>query len=279
MSGFQAPITIADVLEKIRRDEMAMPAIQRDYEWDAGRIEWLFDSLMREYPISSFLFWEVRGESSVGRYKFYKFLNAYREDFKIRGDERIISSDDRFWAVLDGQQRLTSLFIGFYGSYAWRVAYGRKDIDSETSRPTRRLYLNLSRIFAEEDDEQGRRYDFQFKTDLESQHADLYTDAANNQWFRVGMILSLRRRSDYNRYVNEKSLSEFSQQILGALADMVETRAVNYYLEEDNDLHKALDIFIRINKTVAICKKAPIALTSIRITVTFIFLFSIFFDE
>ena len=116
MSGFQAPITIADVLEKIRRDEMAMPAIQRDYEWDAGRIEWLFDSLMREYPISSFLFWEVRGES-VGRYKFYKFLNAYREDFKIRGDERIISSDDRFWTVLDGQQRLTSLFIGFYGFF------------------------------------------------------------------------------------------------------------------------------------------------------------------
>lgn len=224
-----------------------MPAIQRDYEWDAGRIAWLFDSLMREYPISSFLFWDVRGET-IGNYKFYTFLNEYREDFKIRGEERVIAPNDRFWAVLDGQQRLTSLFIGFYGSYAWRVAYGRRDLDNETSRPTRRLYLNLSRTFADEEDEQGRRYDFQFKTDIESGGADLYTDMANNQWFKVSKVLSLRRRCDYNRYVADNGLSVASQEILGALADMAESRAVNYYLEEDNNLHKALDIFIRINK-------------------------------
>ena len=73
MSQFQAPISIRDALEKIRRNELAMPAIQRDYEWDPGRIAWLFDSLMREYPVSSFLLWEVRGEN-IQNYKFYSFL-------------------------------------------------------------------------------------------------------------------------------------------------------------------------------------------------------------
>ena len=247
MSGFQTAITIADVLEKIRRGDMAMPAIQRDYEWDASRIEWLFDSLMREYPISSFLFWEVRGES-VGNYKFYTFLKNYREDFKIRGEERVITPGDRFWAILDGQQRLTSLYIGFYGSYAWRVPYGRKDLDNETSRPTRKLYLNISNTLAEDEDEQGRRYIFQFKTEEESRGADLFLDTGNNQWFRVGRILSLTRRNDFNRFVTDNGLSASAQEILGALADMVESRAVNYYLEEDNNLHKALDIFIRINR-------------------------------
>ncbi|MCG8582911.1 MAG: DUF262 domain-containing protein [Bacteroidales bacterium] len=36
-----------------------MPAIQREFVWSHSKIEWFFDSLMRNYPISYFLFWNV----------------------------------------------------------------------------------------------------------------------------------------------------------------------------------------------------------------------------
>ena len=41
-------------------------------------IEWLFDSLMRDYPIGSFLFWKVQSEN-IERYKFYDFMLNYHE--------------------------------------------------------------------------------------------------------------------------------------------------------------------------------------------------------
>lgn len=247
MSQFQTPITITDVMEKIRRGELAMPAIQRDYEWDHERIAWLFDSLMRDYPVSSFLFWEVKG-ANVQNYKFYSFLKDYRETFRIRGEERIVAKEDRFQAVLDGQQRLTSLYIGFYGTYAWRVPRGRWNEDSEASRPTRKLYLNLSRRLNPEEDEQGREYEFAFKTEAES-HFDDLVEESGCKWFRVGKVLDFQNRQQYKAFIGQHPLTEIEDDTLEILKEMLFVRRpINYYLEEDPDLQKALNIFIRINR-------------------------------
>ena len=56
MSGFQSPITIGNAMEKIKRNEFLLPAFQREFVWKSGQIETLFNSLMKEYPISSMLF-------------------------------------------------------------------------------------------------------------------------------------------------------------------------------------------------------------------------------
>lgn len=47
MAGFQSPITIAQAIERIHRNEYLLPAFQRDFVWSAEQIEKLFDSLMR----------------------------------------------------------------------------------------------------------------------------------------------------------------------------------------------------------------------------------------
>ena len=59
MSGFQTPITINDAMYSIDRNTYVLPAFQRDFLWDAERIEKLFDSLMRGYPTSSMLLWKI----------------------------------------------------------------------------------------------------------------------------------------------------------------------------------------------------------------------------
>ncbi len=62
--AFQTPITISEALGSIERREYVLPAIQREFVWWPEQIECLFDSLMRGYPIGSFLFWRSGGKAS-----------------------------------------------------------------------------------------------------------------------------------------------------------------------------------------------------------------------
>ena len=105
--SFQTPITIKEAIDNIENSDYFLPAIQREFEWSSDRIEWIFDSLMQGYPISSFLFWSVEGES-VSDYRFYKFLHEYRERFKIHNETANVEGKSNFVAILDGQQRLDS---------------------------------------------------------------------------------------------------------------------------------------------------------------------------
>lgn len=120
--GFQVPITITDAIRRIRERRLLLPAIQREFVWSHPKVEWLFDSLLQEYPIGSFLFWEVRDSKSKTDYKYYEFLRDYRERYRTENPEFNTAGHIDFDAVLDGQQRLTSLYIGLCGTYAYYSA-------------------------------------------------------------------------------------------------------------------------------------------------------------
>lgn len=90
-----------------------LPNIQRPFVWSEDQICRLFDSILRQYPISTLLIWKTTAD--VHRRKFIdNFKEDHRHhlsDFKIPGDSK------KKCLVLDGQQRLQSLFIGLRGSY------------------------------------------------------------------------------------------------------------------------------------------------------------------
>ena len=56
-SGFKTPISISDAIEYIEQRKFLLPAIQRKFVWSSEQIEVLFDSIMRDYPINSFMIW------------------------------------------------------------------------------------------------------------------------------------------------------------------------------------------------------------------------------
>ena len=58
-SGFQEPITIKNAIDNIYNRKYLLPAIQRKFTWSSNQIEMLFDSIMRGYPINSFMFWKI----------------------------------------------------------------------------------------------------------------------------------------------------------------------------------------------------------------------------
>lgn len=63
MSGFQTPITIRTAMEKIHNRDFLLPAIQRKFVWKHNQVELLFYSIMRGYPINSFMFWVIKEDS------------------------------------------------------------------------------------------------------------------------------------------------------------------------------------------------------------------------
>ncbi len=240
--SFQSPITIADAIRKIDRNQYLLPAIQREFIWSHSKIEWLFDSIMRNYPISSFLFWNVEEETSKS-YRFYKFINEYRERYKVHNDEISTDGINSFYAILDGQQRLTSLYLGLKGSYAYKE-YKRKWEDNEWSIPTRTLYLNISNELSEEED--GRIYEFKFLKNSHTEESEIYR-SEDKVWYKVGSILNYSSDEKFDDFVEEFE-TPFARRALRQLRrTILEKKIINFFLEEDQSLDKALNIFIRIN--------------------------------
>ena len=80
-SGFQQPITIKNAIDNIYNRKYLLPAIQRKFTWSSNQIEMLFDSIMRGYPINSFMFWKITDSGIKSGYKFYEFITEFREFF------------------------------------------------------------------------------------------------------------------------------------------------------------------------------------------------------
>lgn len=245
-SGFQNPITIKDAIDKIHSRQFLLPAIQRKFTWSSSQIEILFDSILRGYPINSFMLWKISDRKIKSGYKFYEFLTTYREFFAENNKDIDTKGVPDFEAVIDGQQRLTSLYIGLRGTYAYKMP--RKWWkDTEECLPTRKLYLNLGAPVKQQYDNQ-KAFDFRFLSDSD---IDKYSKANDGSiWFEVGQILDLDSIIKVMRYLSENSLTDnaYAYDTLSTLYEAIHVnRLINYYLQEEQEPDKVLDIFIRTN--------------------------------
>jgi uncharacterized protein with ParB-like and HNH nuclease domain len=94
-----------------------LPNIQRPFVWSEEQICRLFDSILREYPISTLLIW--RTTSTIRR---RRFIDNWKGSLRL-SDFYVPEDGKRKYLVLDGQQRLQSLFIGLSGSYDGRELF------------------------------------------------------------------------------------------------------------------------------------------------------------
>ena len=240
----EAPITIREAVLAIQRREYLLPAIQREFVWTAEKMEALFDSLMRGYPVGSFLFWKVNPESSK-RYKFYEFM----QDFHALSNKHLapfeIPEPKQLTVVLDGQQRLTTLTIGLIGFRADKEKW--KWANNPTAYSKRRLCLNLMKP-CESEEEIDKEYDFQFLTDEEAQVAD-----ESHLWLPVRSVMDFVGQHGVDngklvRYVVAKELNDFGAGALSRLCDVIIKEPVIHFFQEDEQkLDRVLNIFIRLN--------------------------------
>jgi len=114
-----------------------------------------------------------------------------------------VHGEDDITGILDGQQRLASLYIGLRGSYAYKEP--KKRWDDPQAFPTRQLYLNLLAP-KKNGDETDMIYDFVFMKDEEPSAGD-----GNTFWFKVGDILDYKEQYELNSYLIEHGLSSGRQ--------------------------------------------------------------------
>ncbi len=245
MSGFQTPIKIKDAIDAIVARQYLLPAIQRKFVWSSAKAEALFDSIMQGYPINSFMFWRITSADVKNRFKFYEFLKKYRSFFAENNTDIDTKGFGDFIAVIDGQQRLTALYIGLKGSYAYKMP--RKWWkDNEECLPTRYLYLNLAEPL-EEENERMMKYNFLFLTEEEAKYAN---EEGLAIWYKVNDILLYPDELDLDEYIEQQPWKEnrFAKRTVKTLYNKVfKEPLINYYLEDSQDIDTVLDIFIRTN--------------------------------
>ena len=241
---FVQPLTIKEAIEKVDKKNYLLPAIQREFVWSTEQIEKLFDSLMRDYPISSFLFWVVE-KQNIQKYQFYEFIRDYHERDKRHNPKADLHGQSDITAILDGQQRLTSLYIGLKGTYSSKLP--RKKWDNDEAFPKRKLYLNLLSPSDDEDLEFSLKFLTKDKSDTKDEE---------NFWFPVGKILDLNEPYEVNNYLIENNLYShankdkaiFANKTLFKLHSIIHTnKPINFFLERGESLDKVLNIFIRVN--------------------------------
>lgn len=94
--------TFSALISDIEKGQIKIPQFQRDFVWEISKSANLMDSIIKGYPIGTFIFWKTKDR-----------LRAVRDIGKIPLPEPETGDFVNF--VLDGQQRLTSLFASLKG--------------------------------------------------------------------------------------------------------------------------------------------------------------------
>ncbi|MFP6353084.1 DUF262 domain-containing protein [Helicobacter pylori] len=211
---------------------------------DEKKIEQLFDSILRGYPIGSFLFWKLQKEdiaksdeqdSDKLNFQLYQFITNYDErkphNEKIRIEQ--IKRDD-LSIVLDGQQRLTSLYIGLKGTRTLKKKNAK--INNPNAYEEKRLYLNLKHQPNMDNPEDNYQFEF---------HAQKPENDKKHFWFKVGDILELKSVVNYTR---EHNLGNEESELLETLNKAFhDKQLISFFEETEKNLNKVLNIFIRVN--------------------------------
>lgn len=242
---------IGETLQKLNH-KYFLPAIQREFIWKPEQVIALFDSILRGYPIGSFLFWKLK-DTSKEKWQAYRFItNA--NDSGTHNESAALDSIQEPILILDGQQRLTSLLIGLTGHYMIKKKYARRN--DPNSFKQCKLYIDLLHDPATEAENKDSRsqmyYRLAFRHELPSNTLDEY-------WYPVGKALQYSNRDAFTDHhfkeceklpesctrSQEKTFKKNLDKLYNAIWN---DDLIAYYTENEQDYDRVLDIFVRSNE-------------------------------
>lgn len=216
---------LKDLMDKINRT-WYLPTLQRDYVWlekkKEKKVEKLFDSLMLGYPIGQIVIW--KNFKDIDSMKIYKFLDHYEKGGKNETGSQPIDNSKIEALVLDGQQRLTSLYIA-----TQQNGYIQDGLIKKF------LHLNLlyNSDMVDKDSADEVSYQFEFISEEEAKRVD-----SENLWFKVSSLVD----NTYDDFVKYKD--SIMNLLLSKLPnDMISTREKEREIE--NTIWKKLDLLWR----------------------------------
>ena len=281
--------SIKQVIQEIERNKIFLPALQRKFVWGKHQIQLLFDSLMRNYPIGTFLFWKLSSKTA-NNYVFYEFLREYDQRSPFNRRKTGAFAHDEIIGVLDGQQRLSSMFIGLNGTHTEKARYKRATNDAAYQKMC--LYLNLLSLpyeFNEQsiDIREERNFEFRFLTPENAKSSTSRRVASEDggdgiepvYWWKIGDVLSWDDDLDTDQLIGEikkscsvedqrSALTEHKRFVAKALRTLhkhiCEAQLLNYFeIKNKDDLEDILKIFIRVNSGGTVLSKTDLLFSTI----------------
>ena len=256
--------TIRSILDDINCRRMYLPAIQRKYVWNEDQITRLMDSIMLNYPIGTFLLWKVKKKVvNEMEYSMYEFIKDFHERDAYKNPPApqpfpAESSSDYIWAVLDGQQRLTSLYIALQGSMSRKLPMKRWA--NNDAFPKKELYFNLRSQRESEDDD--ITYEFNFFTPEVA-----LAPTPDKLWYRVKDILQYSSPTEVmTKVVNAHGWNTDSivmTNILLLHEQFVTKELINYFEVESDSIDSVLDIFVRVNSGGTVLSKSDLLFSTV----------------
>lgn len=260
--GYQV-MSIKDAINKISMKQMYLPEIQRNFVWKEKQIEDLFDSIIMGYPIGTFLLWKTTTKNiNDTKPNIYNFISDFHErDRKHNSKEAtpLLVPHNHIYIVLDGQQRLSSLYMALKGSIAYKLPKCWWRVDG--AFPKKELYFDLDTNLSKkvEDDEVIKR--FKFMTDEER------TAITDKLWFKARDVFNFLGNEDIVQFAISSQLSTIQIKNLTALYtkmnDNSGNSSINYYEIEEADYDDVLNIFVRVNSSGTPLSKTDLIFSSI----------------
>lgn len=258
-------ITIQKAMMKIKDGKYVMPAFQRQYVWSMEQIEKLWDSILLDYPIATFLYWHVDSNNVSDDTYFCNFMSEITFDSRKQSDSKNyeLSSIDTAitdTAILDGQQRLTSLYLSLFGTAYIRQKHARKIIKGGTLTKLL-IELNKHKLTVDEEEYNSKKYDIKFSEKV---------GRLSPTQFEIRNILQEKFQSDETReqaiedtIANVPSDSkEYARSILNKLYEKICVEPLIRFTEiHDMKQDDALEMFVRFNSGGKPLKKAEITMS------------------
>lgn len=241
-------LRVVDVIEKIQKEEVVLPVIQRELVWDEEKIELLFDTVIRGDSFGAIMtLKDWRDKEPLFEFRpFIKDYTAGKFIFSTKVER--LSKDISY--VIDGQQRLSAFYIGLTGGYNGKELYF--DLLSEWDKED--FYLQFAsnpnelKKQVDTSDGGGKRRTLWYRVkDLHSQ----LKNAGGQYRFVVNQVLN--RYKDLNLTDEEKerireNIDNFNTQFLNSRNLGICEVMINFEKDIYWNRRKAVELFRRLNQ-------------------------------
>ncbi len=191
----------------------------------------------------------------------YEFIKDFHERDVYKNPSApqpfpIGSDEETIWAVLDGQQRLTSLYIALQGSMSRKLP--NKRWKNDDAFPIKELYLDLH---SQRTDEEDISYEFKFLTQEEAKK-----QKDDKLWYLVKDILKYSQDELVTDLIipNGWASDKVAMKNISLLhTRLVGDEIINYFEVQTDSIDSVLDIFVRVNSGGTVLSKSDLLFSTI----------------
>jgi len=244
--------TLFGLLSQVDHDDIVLPAMQRPFVWKEDRIYRLIDSLLRGFPIGAVILWKT---GTIQRFRRLP-RDIDTETPEIFTFETSVDTSNRY-LVLDGQQRLTSLFAAFKGTYNHK-----------------RLFIDVLSGSSEDKDPGNEYYDCQFLTAGEASDLTNANGGKRRFYMPIQELIKINpvhaaaaaHRKAQKLKLNEDEAERITDIYIRCATILGNSKSLQVITVDEDPSHitpieEILEIFVRVNSGGLILQKSDLLMS------------------